>query len=98
MRETRRHARWGGARAGALLLAALVPERIRLIGDEAPVRYGMALVVGLLLYLVAPLVWHSFDPIFAILAVGLILIAAYARHAFPRATGRGAPVSEPAAT
>lgn len=34
-----------------LLLAALVPERIRLIGEEAPVRYALAFFVGLLGYL-----------------------------------------------
>ncbi len=34
-----------------LLLAALIPERIRLIADEAPVRYVSAFFVGLLAYL-----------------------------------------------
>lgn len=34
-----------------LLLAALIPERIRLIADEAPVRYLSAFFVGLLAYL-----------------------------------------------
>jgi hypothetical protein len=34
-----------------LLLAAMVPERIRLIGEETPVRYGTALLVGLVSYL-----------------------------------------------
>ncbi len=34
-----------------LLLTALVPERIRLIGEEAPLRYALAFFVGLLGYL-----------------------------------------------
>jgi hypothetical protein len=34
-----------------LLLAALIPERIRLIADEAPVRYVSAFFIGLLSYL-----------------------------------------------
>jgi hypothetical protein len=34
-----------------LLLAALIPERIRLIADEAPVRYLPAFFIGLLAYL-----------------------------------------------
>jgi len=34
-----------------LILAALVPERIRAIGEEAPVRYAAAFFVGLLGYL-----------------------------------------------
>ena len=34
-----------------LLLAALIPERIRLIADEAPVRYMSAFFIGLLSYL-----------------------------------------------
>jgi hypothetical protein len=34
-----------------LLLAALMPERIRVISDEAPLRYGAAFFVGLLGYL-----------------------------------------------
>ncbi len=34
-----------------LLLVTVVPERLRLIGEEAPVRYGTAVFVGLLGYL-----------------------------------------------
>jgi len=56
-----------------LLLAAMVPERIRLIGDEAPVRYGMALIVGLLAYLVAPLVWILLAATVLGLPIGILL-------------------------
>jgi hypothetical protein len=34
-----------------LILAALVPERIRAVGEEAPVRYALAFFVGLLGYI-----------------------------------------------
>lgn len=43
------------------------------------------------LALFAPLALHSRDPIFAALAVVLVLIAAWARWSFPRLSGRGAP-------
>jgi len=43
------------------------------------------------LALVGRLALESHDPIFAIIAIGLVLLAAYARHAFPKRAGRGAP-------
>lgn len=59
-------------------------------GAKSAVRLVLAL--GLL----APLVRHSHDPIYAALAVVLAGLAAYARHAFPARTGRGQPGSAPA--
>jgi diacylglycerol kinase (ATP) len=47
----------------------------------------LAASVGLLV----PLVQRSLDPVFSIYIVGMVLLAAYARHAFPSSTGRGAP-------
>jgi diacylglycerol kinase (ATP) len=41
--------------------------------------------------LLFPLLAHSKDPIYGGLAVALVCLAAYARHAFPAFTGRGAP-------
>lgn len=43
------------------------------------------------LALFSPLALHTRDPIFAGLAVGLVLVSAYARWSFPRMSGRGAP-------
>jgi len=43
--------RWIGVFVLILILAALVPERIVLIGDEAPIRYAVAFFVGILGYL-----------------------------------------------
>jgi len=40
-----------------VLLVLLVPERIRLMGEEAPVRYVLAFFTGLLGYLVYFVVW-----------------------------------------
>lgn len=70
---------------------------VPLVGVEAlglfVVRRGplswVRFVVALLL--VTPLVYHSRDPIYACVAVGLVGIAFYARHSFPSRTGRGAP-------
>lgn len=45
-------------------------------------------VSGALLF---PLASHSKDPIFAGLAVGLVVLAALSRHSFPSRPGRGAP-------
>jgi diacylglycerol kinase len=50
-----------------------------------------ALAVGLL----TPLVMHSTDPVYAGVAILLVLLAAWSRHAYPSITGRGAP-PEPA--
>lgn len=41
--------------------------------------------------LLIPLVLRSLDPILSLFLVGLVLLAAYARYAFPSTTGRGAP-------
>lgn len=49
----------------------------------------LRVVVSLALLL--PLVRSSVDPIYAILAVILVLVAAWARWSFPRMAGRGAP-------
>lgn len=54
-------------------------------GPLALLRFALA--VGLLV----PLVRASTDPIFAGLAVTLVIMSAYARWAFPRSPGRGAP-------
>ena len=43
------------------------------------------------MFLIVPLVQHSQDPIYAVSAVSLIGLSFYARHAFPKGTGRGAP-------
>jgi diacylglycerol kinase (ATP) len=56
-------------------------------------RRGPLAVVRLLasLALFVPLALHTEDPIFAALAVVLVLVAGYARWSFPRMAGRGAP-------
>ncbi len=57
------------------------------------VRRGALAVVRVLVSaaLLTPLVMHTRDPIYAALAVVLIVTAAWARWSFPRLTGRGAP-------
>ena len=47
----------------------------------------LSVSVGLLV----PLVMRSLDPVLSLYLVGLVLLAAYARYAFPSTTGRGAP-------
>jgi diacylglycerol kinase (ATP) len=54
-------------------------------GPVAVVRFLVAIA------LLVPLVRHSEDPIFAGIAVALVALSAYARHAFPSRPGRGAP-------
>jgi diacylglycerol kinase (ATP) len=51
----------------------------------AVLRFGVS--AGLLF----PLLSHTKDPIYGGVAVALVCLAAYARHAFPAFTGRGAP-------
>jgi len=53
----------------------------------------LAIALGLL----TPLVLDTRDPIFATVAVILVLMSAYARNAFPSSTGRGAPARNAAA-
>lgn len=62
------------------------------------VRRGAFAIARLVvaLGLVAPLVATSQDPIWALVAVLLVLLSAYARWAFPRRAGRGAPRREEA--
>lgn len=48
-----------------LLLAAIVPDRIRLIGEEAPVRYVAAFFVGIL-------VWLGALVVFSILSITIV--------------------------
>jgi diacylglycerol kinase len=56
-------------------------------------RRGPLAVVRFLasLALFAPLALHTTDPIFAVLSASLVVTTAWARWAFPRFTGRGAP-------
>ena len=70
---------------------------VPLVGVEAvglfvlrrgPLSWFRLLVAALLL---TPLVIHSKDPVYAAVAIGLVLLGFYARHAFPSRTGRGAP-------
>ena len=57
------------------------------------VRRGPLGVIRFLasLALFAPLALHTKDPIFAVLTCALVVITAWARWAFPRFPGRGAP-------
>lgn len=59
------------------------------------VRRGLLALVRLAasIALVFPLVLATKDPIYAGLAIVLVLVAAYARWSFPRMSGRGAPRS-----
>jgi diacylglycerol kinase len=61
------------------------------------VRRGVLAFLRLLasLALLAPLTMTTADPIYAGVAVFLVLLAAYARWSFPRYAGRGAPRSAP---
>lgn len=61
-------------------------------GPLAVLRLGVALALA------TPLVRHTADPIFALITVLLILVSAWARWAFPRFAGRGAPRSMPLVT
>ena len=56
-------------------------------------RRGALAVVRLVasLGLFVPLALHTRDPIYAILAVSLVVVSAWARWSFPRLPGRGAP-------
>lgn len=70
---------------------------VPLVGIEAiglfVIRRGIAswLRFGISVSLLVPLVSHSQDPIYAGTALALVGLAFYARHAFPKHTGRGAP-------
>lgn len=56
-------------------------------------RRGIAswLRLGSALCLLLPLAFHSRDPIYTATAFALVGVSFYARHAFPKRTGRGAP-------
>lgn len=72
--------------AGVELLGLFVIRR----GPVAVARLAVSLT------LLTPLARHTTDPIFAGMALLLVLLAAWARWSFPRFSGRGAPRSSPA--
>lgn len=67
----------------------VVTEAIGLFAIRRGAWAWLRLLASLALLL--PLVLHTTDPIFAGVAVGLVLLSAWARASFPRRTGRGAP-------
>ena len=60
-------------------------------GLGAPIRLALSVSLA------APLVVASTDPIFSGVLLALLILAAWARHAFPNRTGRGAPAPQEAA-
>lgn len=95
------HSNWDLVLAHSDAVARSVLYGVPLVAMEAlglfVIRRGLVswLRFGVALFLLAPLVMHSQDPIYAFSAVSLIGLSFYARHAFPRGTGRGAPPRSP---